>query len=615
MNKERQSDVLRMALGILFLALYLVAVKLNTYPIVIYAFLLCSYLILGFEVITDSVKNLFHGNFFDENFLMSIATVGALVIGEYTEAVLVMLFYSIGEFAQDSAVDKSLGNIEKLMEIRPESARILISKNEFQIIKPENVQPGSILKVLPGEQIPLDGILLSEKALLNTIALTGESKPVKMKKGTNIASGCIVLDSPVLIQVTSSYENSTLTRIIESVQSAQESKAPTVNFIDKFARIYTPSVCGFALLLFLIPSLITGAWSLWLHRALTFLVISCPCALVLSIPLTFFAGIGSCAKRGILIKGGTILETLSKADAFAFDKTGTLTKGTFEVLKTQAEKPYSEEELLSICAGAEANSNHPIAKSVTTYCKKKNINRKEATDSIEIEGKGLCSTIENNVFYVGNASLMNSVGINVIQEKTTDTVIYVSNETELIGRIYIGDSVKESAAETIELLRKAGVKTLGVISGDSEYNVKETAELLNLDYSFYGQLPEQKLERIREIKEDYTFCYVGDGINDAPCLAAADVGMSMGALGSAIAIESSDMVIMQDELTKIPQAIKIARKTLKLARQNIIFALSVKTLCMIMGAFGITGMILAVFADTGVALLCVLNGMRALSNK
>ena len=577
------------------------------------ALLLLSYLVLGGNVVLNAFKGILHGEVFDENFLMTVATIGAAVLGDYNEAVFVMLFYSVGEFAQDLAADKARDSIEDLMDIEPECARLVLKDGTTKEIKPEDVKIGDRLQVLAGELVPVDGIACTEGVFLDTKSITGESVPLQTSRGTRVLSGSIVQGAPLEMEASSLYVDSTVSKVMELVEEAEEAKAPSEKFITKFARVYTPVVTGLAVLLAVVPSLFDGQWMQWTHRALTFLVISCPCALVLSIPLTFFAGIGSAASKGILIKGGTHLQELSKTNTVIFDKTGTLTTGEFKVREIRTFNGFDKESVMAFAAAVESNSHHPIAKAICSEVK----TDKTAKDIKEIPGKGLTATVNKQSVKVGNLQLMKDENISFSNNeiKTTGSTVYVSVDGKAAGCIVIGDSLKENAKSVIKELKENGIERTVMLSGDNNENAQSVGKLAGLDMVYGNLLPQDKVEKLKELKKDGVCTYVGDGINDAPVLMAADCSIAMGKAGSASAIEAAGTVIMNDNLDSIPLAVKISSKTVRIAGQNIAFAIGVKVLCMVLGALGITGMGVAVFADTGVALLCVLNSLRALHIK
>lgn len=617
-EKEPKKEIIKIITGAVLLGAGLLVKHFELSDILYYIILASSYLVLGWEVAVNAIKNLFHGELFDENFLMFIATVGAAALGDYTEAVSVMLFYDIGEFVQDSIAEKSRDNISALMEIAPEIARVINTDGSITEIHPEEVQVGQLIQVRAGERVPLDGTVLEGSSFVDMKAITGESVPVKVSTGSHLISGSIVTDGVLTLKADTEYKDSTVKKILDLVEHAQETKAPTERFITRFAKVYTPIVIAIATLVVLIPSIITGQWTLWLSRALVFLVISCPCALVLSVPLAFFAGIGGSAKEGILIKGGTHLEMLAKAQAVAFDKTGTITQGVFNVQKVITANNIDETEVFKSALAIEQNSTHPIALSLVEYCKENNIeNELECTNIQELSGMGLKGQYNGKTIYAGNDKLMQLIGITIDAQKTQQlqaeigSLVYVACDKKWLGTIVISDKIKDNIPEQITKLKALGITKTVMLSGDKKRTAQYVAKCARLDACEAELLPQQKVEKVNELKEQYITAYVGDGINDAPVIATADIGIAMGGVGSDSAIEASGVVIMTDDISKIPQAIQIARKTVKIAKQNIAFALTVKVLAMILGALGLAGMEVAIFADVGVALLAVLNSMRA----
>ena len=571
------------------------------------------YLVIGGDIVKQALANLFQGELFDENFLMMVATVGALAIGEYPEAVAVMFLYQIGEFLQDYAVDRSRKNIKELMDVRPDSARVLIAGKE-EIVAPEQVAVGSTLLVNPGEKVPLDGILKDGHSSLDTSALTGESLPKEVTVGDEVLSGTINQEGRLVIETTRNYGESTVSKILELVENASSQKAPAEKFITKFARYYTPVVVLLAVLLVAIPTLFFGGnFQEWLYRGLTFLVISCPCALVISVPLSFFAGIGGASKAGVLIKGSNHLETLAKVDTVVFDKTGTLTEGKFGV--DEVSGPLGKEKILAISAALEQYSSHPIAQSVLNAYGEKPL--AVVTEVKEVAGHGITGVIGGQKAAIGNQKLLQSLTIALPETKAVGTVLYLVVAGEYAGQLVINDQIKADAKETIRKLGQNGVKTTVMLTGDNATVAQAVAQKLGLSRFFAGLLPEDKVHHVEELTKEAKgkVAFVGDGINDAPVLVTADVGVAMGGLGSDAAIEAADVVIMNDQPVKLVQAMKISRKTLKIVKQNIVFALAVKSFVMILGTFGIASMALAVFADVGVTLLAVLNALRCLRVK
>ena len=577
---------------------------------------LTAYLIAGGEILWKAVKNILRGEIFDENFLMGVATLGAMAIGEYPEAVMVMILYRIGEYFQGLAVKKSRKSITDLMDIRPDHANV--EENGIILTKsPEKVKINDIIIVKAGEKIPLDGEIIKGKAIIDTSALTGESIPREAQKGDTVLSGCINTNGLIKIRVTKEFTDSTVSKILELVEHASSKKAKAENFITKFAHYYTPVVVFGALLLATIPPVLTGtAFNIWIERALTFLVISCPCALVISVPLSFFAGIGGASKCGILIKGSSYLELLSKPDSVVFDKTGTLTKGSFKVTKINPQDGITREELLELTAAAENFSNHPIAISIKNAYGKE-INPTTITDVVEDAGNGVSADINGIRVLAGNAKLMEKYNINFKQSNESGTIIYTAKNNEFIGYIVISDEIKPDSTDAVKELKKL-VNNIVMLTGDSENTARHIAAKLGIEKYYSELLPADKVAKIEEIiqnkAKNKSVIFTGDGINDAPVLARADIGIAMGGLGSDAAIEASDVVIMDDKPSKIPAAVKIAQKTMLIVRQNIIFAIGVKVLFLMLGAFGYMTMWGAVFADVGVTLLAVLNSLRALKS-
>ncbi|NLT94908.1 MAG: cadmium-translocating P-type ATPase [Clostridia bacterium] len=583
------------------------------------ALFLISYFLIGGEVLARAINNIRRGQIFDENFLMSIATIGAFIVGEYPEGVAVMLFYQIGETFQDMAVNKSRRSIKALLDIKPDYANLLENGIERKV-DPENVSIGDIIIIKPGERVPLDGIIVEGTTMVDTAALTGESVPRKIEVGEELLSGSINLTGLVKVEVTKRFGESTVNRIIQLVQNAGSRKAPTENFITKFARIYTPVVVFLAVALAVIPPLILeGAFfSQWFYRALIFLVISCPCALVISIPLSFFGGIGGASRNGILVKGGNFLEALKDVSTVVFDKTGTLTKGVFKVTEVKPSPGFSQEKLLEYAALAEAYSNHPIAKSISQAYGKE-IDKALIKTYEEMAGLGVKVICQGHEILAGNNKLLKIRGLASQYEQEAETVVHIIVDGVYAGSILISDEIKKDAVDTIKKLREMGIEKIVMLTGDNGQVAKKVAGVLGVDRFFAELLPENKIEKlealIKEKNRDEKLVFVGDGINDAPVLARADIGIAMGGLGSDAAIEAADVVLMTDEPGKLVTAIKIAKRTNAIVRQNIIFSLGVKFLVLILGALGLASMWAAVFADVGVALLAVLNAMRVMQAK
>ena len=578
---------------------------------------IAAYLIAGGDILLKAFKNIIKGKIFDENFLMGLATLGAFAIKEYPEAVMVMLLYRIGEYFQHRAVEKSKKSITELMDIRPDYANIeesggLIKKS------PEDIKINDIIIVQTGEKIPLDGIVVDGSASVDTSALTGESVPKQLKIGDDAFSGYINKDGFLKIKVTKLFKQSTVSKILELVEHASSKKAQAENFITKFARYYTPAVVFGAVILAVVPPFVTGgSFEIWFQRALTFLVISCPCALVISVPLGFFAGLGAASKCGILVKGSNYLEALSKPDTVVFDKTGTLTKGIFKVSKIFPANGFERDELLKLMAYAENYSTHPIAISLKEAYGK-NINTDDLKNITEIAGNGIKAVIKNDTILAGNEKLMQEFNIEYMPYTASGTVIYAAKNNQFMGHIVISDEIKEDSYRAAEQLKKLGIKTF-MLTGDNEDTAKNVSEKLGIDKHYSGLLPSEKIEKLEEIitgkQKGKSVIFIGDGINDAPVLTRADVGIAMGCLGSDAAIEAADAVIMDDKPSKIVAAVNISKKTMRIVKQNIIFALGVKVLFLILGALGFMTMWGAVFADVGVALLAVLNSLRALQYK
>lgn len=620
MHTEHKMDYLNIVISLLIFLSALFLTRFDGMEFLQMILYVVAYLIIGFEIIKKAFCNILKGEIFDENLLMMIATIAAFAIKEYPEAVMVMWLYEVGEFFQHSAVHKSRESITNLMNIIPDEASV---EREGRIINisPEEVEIDEIIVVKPGEKIPLDGIVVEGESLLDTAALTGESVPKKVSENTEVFSGCVNKEGLLKIKVTKQYKESTVAKMLELIEKASEEKTKTENFITKFAKYYTPIVVIIAICLAIIPPiLISGAtYNEYVYRACTFLVISCPCALVISIPLTFFAGIGGASKLGILIKGSNYIETLSKAKTIVLDKTGTLTKGTFEVTQI---KPIDikEEELLEITAMAEAYSTHPIANSVRMAYDKK-IDNARVTDVKESSGYGIEAVVDCKTIYVGNEKLMKKMDINYVPViDMPGTIIYVALDGKFIGNILVSDKIKDESYKAITNFKvKNSVERTVMLTGDNKEVATKVAEELNIDEVHAELLPNDKVEKIEEIiknkKNNETVLFVGDGINDAPVLTRADAGIAMGGLGSDAAIEAADVVIMDDNIMKISMAISLSKKIIKIAKQNIIFVLAVKVFVLVLGAYGFANMWQAVFADVGVAFIAIINAMRALNVK
>lgn len=569
-----------------------------------------AYLCVGYEVLISAFLNLFKGKLLDENFLMTVATIGAFAVQEYVDAIAVMLFYSIGEFLEGVAVEKSKKRIKSLLLVKAETANVVTSEGE-QTVEVSLVKEGATIRIKAGEKVPLDCVVLEGSSYLNTSAVTGESKELFVENGAEILSGSINGEGVILCQVIRAEEDSTVTKIIKLVENANKNKAKTERFITKFAKIYTPIVVGLAVLLACIPPIFGQPFNVWLYRALTFLVVSCPCALILSIPLGYFAGLGSSARKGVLIKGATHLETLAKADTVIFDKTGTLTYGDFEVSEIYATEDSSKEEVLELIAYAESFSNHRIAKSIVKAYQK-DINTAWVEEYKEIAGKGVKCTLFNEECIVGNASLLKENGIDFEEADKPGTVIYIAKSGTYLGYVLIVDKEKEDSGLAIKMLKENGIKTVCMFTGDNEKVASAVSKDLGIDKTFAGLLPEQKVEKISAIENAKTVVFVGDGINDAPALATASVGVSMGGVGSDAAIETADVVLMTDNPKQLVDAVKIAKKTRKITMENIVFIMAIKVAVLALSAFGLASMWLAIFADVGVCLLAVLNSLRVL---
>ena len=584
-----------------------------------------AYLPVGIPVMKEAWESIREKDYFSEFTLMIIATLGAFYIGEYPEGVAVMLFYTVGELFQDKAVDKAKRNIGALLDVRPEKALVLREGN-LVIESPKKIKVGEIIEIKAGERVPLDGTMQNEVAAFNTAALTGESVPRNIRKGEEVLAGMIVTDKVIRLEVTRPFDKSALARILELVQNASERKAPAELFIRKFARIYTPIVIALAVLIVLCPfvySLINPpfvfAFNDWLYRALVFLVISCPCALVVSIPLGYFGGIGAASRLGILFKGGNYLDAITKINTVVFDKTGTLTKGTFEVQACKSAGEVSEEELVKLVASVESDSTHPIAKAVVNYAEERNIERVTVADTKEYAGFGLEATVDGIPVLVGNCRLLSKFDISFPQEllKITDTIVVCAAGNRYAGYLLLADALKEDAKVAIDNLKALNIENIQILSGDKQSIVTNFAEKLGISKAYGDLLPEGKVKHLEELRQDEAnrIAFVGDGMNDAPVLALSHVGIAMGGLGSDAAIEAADVVLMTDEPSKIAAVMKIARKTIRIANQNIVFALGVKFLVLILGALGYANMWAAVFADVGVSIIAILNAIRAMRVK
>ena len=601
--------------AILFIVAIVIDVNIEWLNIALY---LISYIIVGGDIVMKAVKNIFRGKVFDENFLMSIATIGAMLIGEYPEGIAVMLFYQVGELFQSYAVDKSRRSIAEAMDIRPDYANV---KKNDEVIKvdPDEVQIGDIIVIKPGERVPLDGKVIEGNSMVDTSALTGESVPREVEVGHEILSGCININGVITAEVTKEYGESTVSKILDLVENASSKKSQSEQFITRFARYYTPIVVILAVFIAIIPPLvIEGAtFSDWIYRALAFLVVSCPCALVVSIPLSFFGGIGGASRKGILVKGSNYLEALAETEIIVFDKTGTLTKGVFNVQEVHP-KGVSREELLELTAYAESYSNHPISSSLKQAYGKE-IDNGRISDVEEISGHGVIAAVDGKKVAAGNIKLMKKLNIPCYEGEAVGTVVHVGIDDKYAGYIVIADEVKEDSARAIKELKEAKIKQTVMLTGDTKNVASKVAKQLGLDKVYSELLPGDKVEKVEELLAQKSakgkLAFVGDGINDAPVLARADIGIAMGGLGSDAAIEAADVVIMTDEPSKIATAIKVSKKTLRIARQNTVFSIGIKIIVLILSAFGIATMWAAIFADVGVTIIAVLNAFRALNVK
>ena len=621
MNKK-QKNVLYRIIAASLMMIVLLLLPLEEKSIIRFLLFLVPYFTIGYDILRKAFKGIKNKQVFDENFLMAIATVGAMALGEYTEGVAVMLFYQIGELFQSYAVGKSRRNISALMDIRPDFANIMID-GKLEQVDPDEVEIGAEIVVQPGEKIPIDGMVVNGSSTLDTAALTGESVPRSVTEGQEVISGCINMSGVLTIRTTKEFGESTASKILDLVENASSKKSKQENFISKFARYYTPIVCYAALGLAVLPpiiSIIIGAdanWSQWIYRALTFLVISCPCALVISIPLTFFAGIGGASKEGVLVKGSNYLDALSRADIAVMDKTGTLTEGVFKVTKV-CPKGISEAELLEKTAMAEVYSNHPISKSLKEAYGRP-IDTNKVSDVEEIGGHGIKANVNGVLVCAGNEKLMNSLGLTIDSTSEPGTVIHVAIDDVYAGYILISDEIKPTSKAAILAMKKAGISTTVMLTGDAKQVADIVASDLGLDAVYSELLPADKVTKVEELlsnkKESDQLIFVGDGINDAPVLSRADIGIAMGALGSDAAIEAADVVLMDDDPMKISKAIKIAKKSMRIVYENIYFAIGIKVGCLLLGAVGIANMWFAIFADVGVMVIAVLNAIRALRVK
>ena len=611
MSRKQKRNVFRIAFAAV---LFVVVWALPTDGVVRLLTFLVPYAIVGYDVVFEALRNIAHGQVFDENFLMSVATIGAFFVADYPEAVAVMLFYQVGELFQSIAVGKSRKSIAALMDIRPDYANVL-RDGDVKPVSPEEVEIGEIIEIKPGEKIPLDAVVTKGETTVNTAALTGESVPVTCRVGDAVISGSVNQNGRIEARVTSVFGESTVSKILDLVENATSKKAKSENFITRFAKYYTPCVVFAALALALIPPLLfKQPFSVWVTRALTFLVVSCPCALVVSVPLTFFCGIGGASRQGVLIKGANYLETLSKAETVVFDKTGTLTNGTFTVVAIHPQQ-ISERELLDLTATAESVSSHPIATSILKAYGEP-IDKTRIGNIEELSGRGIHAVIDGKSVYVGNGVLMQSVGVDFHECKTVGTTVHIAVDGLYAGHIVIADTVKPDAKSAVEQLKASGIRKTVMLTGDSDTVGQAVAKELGMDEAYTQLMPDDKVEKTEKLLAEKntksTLAFVGDGINDAPVLARADVGIAMGALGSDAAIEADDVVLMDDKPAKLVTALKISRKTMRIVRQNIVFALLVKVVVLLLSAFGLASMWVAVFADVGVMILAVCNAVRSM---
>ena len=624
MSKKQKKVHIRIIIStVLLVALMITSklVELNKW--VEFVLFLVPYLIIGYDILKKAIKGIAKGQVFDENFLMAVATIGAVALGDFAEGAAVMLFYQIGELFQSVAVGKSRRNITSLMDIRPDYANVEVD-GKLEKVDPDDVEIGTEIIVNPGEKVPIDGIVVSGESTLNTSALTGESVPRSVKIGDEIISGCINLTGVLRIKTSKEFGDSTVSKILDLVENSSMKKSKSENFITKFARYYTPAVCGGALVLAVLPPIVriimgeSAMWGDWITRALTFLVISCPCALVISIPLSFFAGIGCASANGVLVKGSNYLEALSDTQYIVFDKTGTLTKGVFEVTGIYPANGFDESTIVGLASYAESASNHPISISLKKYFGRE-IKRDSVSDIEEIAGHGVSAVVNGHKVYAGNIKLMHKENILVDAEHNEGTVVYVSCDGVYAGCIVISDVVKDNSKKAISSLKKSGIDKTVMLTGDSKETAKRVAENLGIDEYHAELLPADKVEWVEKLLGEKSpkkkLAFVGDGINDAPVLSRADIGIAMGALGSDAAIEAADIVLMDDDPSKIALARKISVHTLKIVKENIWFALIVKAVCLVLGALGIANMWIAIFADVGVMVLAVLNAIRALKLK
>ena len=615
MTKKMKKKLIRIIISFILLVLAFI-LKLDNVIINDILFII-SYLIVGYDIILKALRNITRGKVFDENFLMTIATIGAFFIGEFPEAVAVMLFYQVGELFQSYAVDKSRKSVSELMDIRPDYANLYQNK-KTERVDPNKIKVGDIILIKPGEKIPLDGIVVEGNSFLNTLALTGESMPKSVTETDEVLSGCINNEGILKVKVTKKFGESTVSKILDLVENASSRKSKSENFISKFAKYYTPIVVIIAILLALIPPLLTDTtFKTWIYRALSFLVVSCPCALVISIPLSFFGGIGASSKIGVLVKGSNYLEALANAEIVVCDKTGTLTEGIFKVQKVNA-IDYSKEDLLKYTSYAENYSNHPIALSIKEAYGK-DINEKLVTKTKELKGKGVIAKVESKEVLVGNEKLMEEYNIDYIKSNDIGTVIYIAIDKKNAGSIIISDKIKDDAYKAVKEFRRNNVKKIVMLTGDREEISKKVSKELKLDKYYAELLPQDKVKKVESLMQEKSeygkLVFIGDGINDAPVLALSDIGVAMGGLGSDAAIEAADIVIMTDEPSKLANAIKISKKTMQIVKENIVFAITVKILVLLLSAIGIATMWAAVFADVGVSVIAIINALRILRVK
>lgn len=617
MTKKQKKVLIRILVTVALLAVFAFVTEDGMVSFVLYVI---PYLVIGYDILRKAGKGIWNRQIFDENFLMAVATVGAMLLGDYREGVMVMLFYQIGELFQSYAVGKSRRNISELMDIRPDYANIE-HNGVLEQKDPDEIETGSVIVVLPGGKVPIDGVVIEGKSTLNTSVLTGESIPREVCPGDEIISGCVNMTGLLKIRTTKEFGESTVSKILDLVENSSSKKSKSENFISKFARYYTPAVCYGALALAVLPPLVQllalgkdPAWGEWVYRALTFLVISCPCALVISIPLSFFAGIGGAGHEGILIKGSNYLETLAKTKCVVFDKTGTMTQGVFEVCGVHHNK-LEEEKLLEYAALAECYSNHPISKSLQKAYGKE-LDKTRVHDVEEIGGHGIVAKVDEKQIAVGSDKLMKRMGIAYHECRSVGTIVHIAIEKEYAGHILISDMIKPTAKQAIAELKKTGVEKTVMLTGDGRKVAESVAEELHIHQVYSELLPDGKVEKVEELlqkkKGKETLAFVGDGLNDAPVLSRADIGIAMGAMGSDAAIEAADVVLMDDNPVKIAKAIRIARKCLRIVYQNIYIALGIKAICLVLGAVGLANMWLAIFADVGVMVIAVLNAIRAL---